>query len=79
MFSTIIPTLPTSWRTAPPAELVELVEFFDYLGMLVSSDELPPEDHAVPMDDARAKEQDVAPRTLLLQRALAEVEAESKP
>jgi hypothetical protein len=79
LFSTIIPTLPTSWRTAPPDELVELVEFFDYLGMLISSDELPPEHRAVPMDDAGAKEQDVAVRRLLMERALAEVEAESKP
>jgi hypothetical protein len=47
--------------------------------MLISSDELPPEHHAVPMDDTGAKEQDVAVRRLLLERALAEVEAESKP
>jgi hypothetical protein len=79
LFSIMIPTLSASWLTAPPPELEELIVFFNYLGLLPSSEDVPSVHRAVPMDPAADKQQAEAVRKLLLQRALAKVETESKP
>jgi hypothetical protein len=74
VFTRVIASLAPDWSKPPPQLLVDLIEAFDYFGILLSEDDLPPEHRAVPMNDKEDAEQQRVATEIMLARCLAQLQ-----
>jgi hypothetical protein len=70
----VIAPLAPDWSKPPPQLLVDLIEAFDYFGILFSEDDLSPEHRAVPMNDKEDAEQQRVATEIMLARCLAQLQ-----
>ena len=74
VFRRVIASLAPDWSKPPPRLLVDLIEAFDYFGILLSEDDFPPEHRAGPVNDKEDAEQQRVATEIMLAHCLAQLQ-----